>query len=144
VDAAVREALRAGPAERAGFAEARGALDALTELAALAQSVRQAAPTGPPVVREGDVEALARLLGFVLPAEDHVTAAAAVRRFGSFAAVLAAPEGELRGVPGLGTHSVAAIKLVHEAAVRLARAGLTGQPVPWTRAGGAVPRFVPG
>ncbi len=54
---------------------------------------------------------------------------AAVRRFGSFAAVLAAPEAELRRVPGLGTHSIAAIKLVHAAAVRLARAGVAAQPV---------------
>ena len=65
----------------------------------------------------------------MLPTEDRATAAAAVRRFGSFAAVLAAPANELARVPGLGPHSVAAIKLVHAAAIRLARAGVTGQPV---------------
>ena len=52
-----------------------------------------------------------------------------MQRFGSFAAILAAPESELRRVPGLGTHGIAAIKLVHAAALRLARAGVTGQPV---------------
>ncbi len=72
---------------------------------------------------------MARLLAFVLPTDGRSTADAALQRFGSFAAVLAAPELELRQVPGLGTHSRAAIKLVHAAAVRLARAGVTGQPV---------------
>jgi DNA repair protein RadC len=129
VEGAVRAALNAPEPRRHGFAEASGALDALAELAALAQSVREPPAPRAAVARDRDVAALARLLGFVLPVEDRVAASAAIRRFGSFAAVLAAPETELRGVPGLGTHSVAAIKLVHEAAVRLARAGLTGQPV---------------
>ena len=52
-----------------------------------------------------------------------------MRRFGSYAGVLAAPEAELRRVAGLGTHSIAAIKLVHAAAVRLARAGVAARPV---------------
>ncbi len=117
-----------------GFAEAPAHFDALAALADLAQSVRQPQPQPKPSTRaapslEGDIAALARLLGFVLPHMDWATAGAAVHRFGSYAAVLAAPETELRKVNGLGTHSVAAIKLVHEAAVRLARAGLSGQPV---------------
>ncbi len=115
-----------------GFAEAPLQFDALAALADLAQSVRQATPQPSPRAApslDGDIAALARLLGFVLPHMDWATAGAAVHRFGSYAAVLAAPETELRQVNGLGTHSVAAIKLVHEAAVRLARAGMAGQPV---------------
>jgi DNA repair protein RadC len=105
-------------------------VDALAQLAALAEITR--APKPKPKQEAGDaedVERLAHLLGFVLPVEGHGPAAAAVRRFGSFAAVLAAPEAELRRVPGLGTHSIAAIKLVHAAAVRLARAGVAAAPV---------------
>ncbi|GAC1344650.1 MAG: hypothetical protein NVSMB18_22680 [Acetobacteraceae bacterium] len=92
-------------------------------LNALADSGAAAADTG------AEVRRLAKLLEFVLPVDAHEPAAAAVRRFGSFAAVLAAPEVELRRVPGLGTHSIAAIKLVHAAAVRLARAGVAARPV---------------
>lgn len=130
-----------------GFGEARTApiqMDALAELMALAQSVNappaapKPAPASPPVsvalsaaptAASADAELMARLLGFVLPTDGRNTAEAALRRFGSFAAVLAAPELELRQVAGLGIHSRAAIKLVHAAAVRLARAGVTGQPV---------------
>jgi DNA repair protein RadC len=119
---------------RAGFAEALAPsqFDALQQLAALAQVARPPpvpeTPNSAPENSE-DVQRLACLLGFVLPADGRAAAASAVRRFGSFAAVLAAPEGELRRVPGLGTHSIAAIKLVHAAAVRLARAGIAGRPV---------------
>ncbi len=137
-----------------GFGESQAApiqMDALAELMALAQSVKPPpapkpvpasppAPVAPPVVpfcgplsgppaASPDVELMARLLAFVLPTDGRSTAEAALQRFGSFAAVLAAPELELRQVPGLGTHSRAAVKLVHAAAVRLARAGVTGQPV---------------
>ena len=66
-----------------------------------------------------DATLLAKLLGFVLPQGAASGAAsgaaplahAVVTRFGSFAAVLAANERELRAVPGLGTHCIAAIKL---------------------------------
>ena len=123
------------PRPSAGFAEASAPspLAALEALAALAQSVRAAPPPAPPArptakIAE-DAAMLVRLLRFVLPEGADNTARVALSRFGSFAAVLAAPETELRQVPGLGTHSVSAIKLVHEAAVRLARAGVTGQPV---------------
>jgi DNA repair protein RadC len=50
--------------------------------------------------------------------------ARAIARFGSYACLLAAPERELRAVPGLGTHSIAAFHLLHNAALRLSRAGL--------------------
>ncbi len=130
-----------------GFGESQVApiqIDALAELMALAQSVKPpppapkpvpasppvpAVPSAAPAAASADAELMARLLGFVLPTDGRSTADAALRRFGSFAAVLAAPELELRQVAGLGTHSRAAIKLVHAAAVRLARAGVTGQPV---------------
>ena len=107
-----------------GFAEVTPA--ALTLLEQLASS-----PAAPPRSSEGpsDLDALGRLLGLVLPADPRATAVAALARFGSMAGVLAASEGELRAVPGLGTQCVAAIKLVHEAALRLARAGVSAQPL---------------
>ncbi len=134
---AQRRKLDGGPAlsrpkALAGFGEAMAApFDAMDKLAALAQLVSQSArPTAKPVVSASpDVDLTGRLLGFVLPTDGRIAATAAVRRFGSFAAVLAAPETELRQVPGLGTHGIAAIKLVHAAALRLARAGVTGQPL---------------
>lgn len=82
---------------------------------------------GEAALSEEDMTAL--LLGFVLPADPHPLAQAALRRFGSFAALLSASQRELRGVPGLGTHSIAALKLVQEAALRLARAEVMAVPV---------------
>jgi len=76
-----------------------------------------------------DVDLLATLLGLVLPVDPLPLAERVIGRFGSFAAVLAAPERELRGVPGLGTHCIAAIKLVHAAALRAARAAVMYRPV---------------
>jgi DNA repair protein RadC len=77
-----------------------------------------------------DTGLLARLLRYVVPTEGAETASrAAAERFGSFAAVLSAPELELRKLPGLGTHTVAAIKLLHAAALRLSRAAIMDQPV---------------
>ena len=131
------------PAAAKGLAETMSSIqiDALTELAMLAQSVapppprplalqapqRPTAPRQPPP--EPDVIVLKRLLALVLRSDGDATAQAAIRRFGSYAGVLAAPEVELRQVPGLGTHSIAAIKLVHAAAVRLARAKVAAAPV---------------
>jgi len=141
---AVREVLAARPKRvaegwaapapvRQGFAEALAPsqFDALAELAALADFSRAPKPKPKPDLPDAsaDVERLMHLLGFVLPVDGREPAAAAVRRFGSFASVLAAPEAELRRVPGLGTHCIAAIKLVHAAAVRLARAGVAAVPV---------------
>ena len=131
----------AAPA-RMGFAESAAQFDALAQLTALAGQVPapkarrkpiEPAPALPPVapapVGDDDVFRLTRLLALVLPVDGREPATAAVRRFGSFAAVLAAPEAELRRVPGLGVHSIAAIKLVHAAAIRHARAGIAGRPV---------------
>ncbi len=76
-----------------------------------------------------DADLLARLLGYVTPGGGTEAAARSIMRFGSFAAALSAPELELRELPGLGTHSIAAIKLVHAAALRLSRAAVMHQPV---------------
>lgn len=69
------------------------------------------------------------MLGLVLTAAQRGRdtgdlAARALTQFGSFARLLAAPERELRAVPGFGTHTIAALRLLHEAAVRLGREGL--------------------
>ena len=111
---------------RTGFAEALSPsqFDALQQLAALATAMPPPAPKGP-----DEAAMTARLLGFILRENAGPTATAALRRFGSYAAILAAPEAELREVPGLGTHSIAAIKLVHAAAIRLARAAVAASPV---------------
>ena len=76
-----------------------------------------------------DAALLGALLALVLPTDPAELAALVLAKFGSFAAVLAAPPDDLRSVRGLGTHSVAAIKLIHAAALRLARAGVMDQPV---------------
>ena len=95
-------------------------------------------PAGPghnagPGAAASDAALLGTLLSLVLPQAASGSAAAlaevVVGRFGSFAAVLAASERELRAVPGLGTHCIAAIKLLHDAALRLAQAGVAEQSV---------------
>ena len=124
----------------AGFAEpAVRVLDALAELDALASFVSagtlEPEPDpdlvgAPTTAARTDVDLLATLLARVLP--DHAaarrTAGHAVAAHGSYAAVLAQPGTVLLTLPGLGPHSVAAIKLVHEAALRLARATVMDQP----------------
>ncbi len=120
---------------QAGFAEAMAPsqFDALEQLATLARASqpRKAEPRKvelPPADLD-DTQRLAALLALVLPADATDPATAAIRRFGSYAGVLAAPEAELRRVPGLGQHSIAAIKLIHAASVRLARAAVAAKPV---------------
>ena len=77
-----------------------------------------------------DYELLEMLLFFAQPKGDtKPLAKAVINRFGSFAAALAAPQKELFGTPGLGPHSVAAIKLVQAAALRLAKAEAMDRPV---------------
>jgi DNA repair protein RadC len=78
---------------------------------------------------EPDAAVLARLLSLVLPHDTAPLARKVIGRFGNLAAALAAPVRELQAVQGLGTHSIAAIKLVHAAAVRLARAQVMGRIV---------------
>jgi DNA repair protein RadC len=77
-----------------------------------------------------DHEMLEMVLFLALPRRDTKPMARAVlQRFGSFAAAIAAPPQELRGVDGLGEAGVAALKLVHAAALRLARAEVMERPV---------------
>ncbi len=75
-----------------------------------------------------DTELLAHLLRHVAPTDSNDAPTRAMERFGSFAAVLSASEIDLRAVSGLGTHSIAAIKLMHAAALRLYRAAVMDQP----------------
>ncbi len=79
----------------------------------------------------GDADLLTLLLSAAMPArEDPDTLAReAIARFGSLAALLAAPLRELQGFAGFGTHSLAAIKLLHETALRLSRARMLGEIV---------------
>ena len=148
IEAAVRSVSDLGgwdpPAPvRMGFAESAAQFEALAQLSALAAASSTPAvrakrapalpvtmPQAMPIAAaDDDVFRLTRLLALVLPVDGREAAGAAVRRFGSFAAVLAAPEAELRRVPGFGVHCIAAVKLVHAAAIRHARAGLAGRPV---------------
>lgn len=52
-----------------------------------------------------------------------------VQRFGSFANAIAAPMRELLEIEGIGESGAAALKIVHAAALRLARAEIIGRPV---------------
>ena len=125
----------------AALAAATKALTPVTRASASRTKAKRPEPAMPPVpapiapipvavaADDDDVFRLMRLLALVLPVDGREAAVAAVRRFGSFAAVLAAPEAELRRVPGFGVHCIAAVKLVHAAAIRHARAGLAGRPV---------------
>jgi len=77
-----------------------------------------------------DYELLEMLLYFAMPKGDtKPLAKALINRYGSFAAVLAAPQRALLDTRGLGEHSVAALKLVHAAALRMARAEVMEQPL---------------
>ncbi|WP_439576956.1 RadC family protein [Elioraea sp.] len=77
-----------------------------------------------------DYELLEMLLYFAMPKGDtKPLAKALINRFGSFAGVLAAPQQTLLDTRGLGPHSVAAIKLVQAAAIRMAKAEVIDRPV---------------
>ena len=77
-----------------------------------------------------DYELLEMLLFFAFKKGDtKPLAKELINRFGSFARALCAPTHERLEARGLGVHSVAALKLVQEAAVRLARAEVMDQPV---------------
>ena len=77
-----------------------------------------------------DYELLEMLLFFAFKTGDtKPLAKALINRYGSFAAVLAAPPRELMDTRGLGPHSVSAIKLVQASALRLAKAEVMERPV---------------
>ena len=52
-----------------------------------------------------------------------------INQFGSYANVMSATQIQLQAVPGVGRHTVAAIKLMHGGAIRLARAEVIDQPI---------------
>jgi DNA repair protein RadC len=77
-----------------------------------------------------DHEMLEMVLFLALPRRDTKPIARdLLTRFGSYAAAIAAPLQELRGVDGLGEAGAAALKLVQGAALRLAKAEVLHQPV---------------
>lgn len=77
-----------------------------------------------------DYELLEMLLYFAMPRGDtKPLAKSLINHFGSFANVLAAPQQALRDIDGLGVHSVAALKLVQAAALRMARAEVIKRPI---------------
>ena len=77
-----------------------------------------------------DYELLEMLLFYAMPKGDtKPLAKALINRFGSFAAVLAAPTKELFSFPGLAEFGVSALKLVQASALRLAKAELTERPI---------------
>ena len=77
-----------------------------------------------------DYELLEMLLFLVQPKGDtKPLAKRLINEFGSYANTLAATPLDLVEVRGVGRHTVAALKLVHGAAIRLARAELQSQPV---------------
>lgn len=131
----------ASAAERGGeggFADAQGyrlpsslsASDPQQGIISQFQSGERGASSDNPSAAPKDHVLLCKLLELANPYTDPSEIAdGAIRRFGSFAAVLAAPLRDLRAVPGFGIHSIAAIKLMHEAALRLAKAGVMNRPV---------------
>lgn len=77
-----------------------------------------------------DYELLEMLLFFAQPKGDtKPLAKRLINQYGSFGAVLAAPQEALLQATGLGPHSVAAIKLVQASALRLARSEVAEAPV---------------
>jgi DNA repair protein RadC len=77
-----------------------------------------------------DYELLEMLLFFAFKKGDtKPLAKSLINRHGSFANLLAAPALALLETPSLGPHSVTALKLVQEAAHRLARAEVMDKPV---------------
>lgn len=77
-----------------------------------------------------DYELLEMVLFLALPRRDtKPISRALLERFGSFANAIAAPLAELRAVEGIGESGAAALKVVHAAALRLARAEVKDQPV---------------
>lgn len=70
-----------------------------------------------------DYEVLELLLGIAIPRKDvKPLAKALIKRFGSFADVITAEADELQTADGVSEVTAAALKLVREAAIRLARA----------------------
>jgi len=77
-----------------------------------------------------DYELLEMLLFYAMPKGDtKPLAKTLINRFGSFAAVLTAPQKELFAVSGLAEFGIAALKLVQAAALRLVKAEVADRPI---------------
>jgi DNA repair protein RadC len=77
-----------------------------------------------------DYELLELVLFRAIPRRDTKDLAKRlIARFGSFAEVVNAPEGRLKEVTGVGDAVVTELKLVHAAAARLTRTGLSQRPL---------------
>ncbi|RAU22390.1 hypothetical protein CU669_06680 [Paramagnetospirillum kuznetsovii] len=77
-----------------------------------------------------DYELLELLLGLAIPQKDvKPLSKALIARFGSFADVITADLDDLRGVDGIGEVAAAGLKVVREAAIRLARAPVLNSSV---------------
>jgi DNA repair protein RadC len=77
-----------------------------------------------------DYEVLEMLLFLSMPKGDNKPLAKAlINRYGSFVRVMAAPAEQLLAAPGLGPHSVSALKLVEAAALRMMEADVREAPV---------------
>ncbi|TDJ61938.1 MAG: DNA repair protein RadC [Proteobacteria bacterium] len=77
-----------------------------------------------------DYELLELLLFYALPRVDtKPLAKALMARYGSLAAVLAAPAGDLRKTEGIGDSAAALLKAVREAGIQLARADIRDRPI---------------
>lgn len=69
-----------------------------------------------------DYELLELLLFFVLPRQDtKPIAKALLKRFGTYAGVLAAPPARLKEIPGVGDRVAELLKLTHASAIRFTR-----------------------
>jgi DNA repair protein RadC len=77
-----------------------------------------------------DYELLELVLFRAIPRRDTKDLAKRLlARFGSFAEVINAPDGRLKEVTGVGDAVVTELKLIHAAAMRLARTGLVQRPL---------------
>mgnify|MGYP002529458907 FL=1 len=77
-----------------------------------------------------DHELVEYLLALAIPRKDtKPLAKALLREFGGLAGLLTADSDAIRRVSGMGDTSVAAIKIVHAAAIRLLRAEVAERPV---------------
>ncbi len=122
-------------AKRRGVAEQIGLLDipppaAATSVGAEGHRERLRArllTAGPDSLADHE---LLELVLFAIPRRDtKPIARALIARFGSFAAVIAAPVPDLLRTDGLGEAGAAALKAVQAAALRLARAEVIERPV---------------
>ncbi|WP_376095049.1 DNA repair protein RadC [Roseomonas sp. CCTCC AB2023176] len=129
-------------AKRSGLSEASAGFGLLADLAPA--PCAEAPPPGPDghrkrlrekLLRAGpdalaDYELLEMVLFLALPRVDtKPLAKTLMARFGSFGRAAAAPEPELRAIPGVGDSVVAALRLVRAAAIKLAGEEAREQPV---------------